>query len=97
MRRWLQESDIEFIQQYSINLENSTCTHVDFYIPELNICLYCDGDYWHGPKRPDIQERDAKINRILEGMGYSIVRMTETEILDGNRPWWIGELISSKW
>ena len=97
MRRWLQESGIEFVQHHFINLEDATKTHVDFYIPEANICLYCDGDYWHGPERPDIQERDARINKALEGMGYSVVRMTEAEILEGNRPWWIGELISAKW
>ena len=97
MKRWLQESDIEFVQQYYINLENSSRTHVDFFIPEANVCLYCDGDYWHGPKRPDAQERDVRNNKALVGMGYSVVRMTETEILEGNRPWWIGELISAKW
>lgn len=97
MRRWLQESDIEFVQQYSINFKDATNTKVDFYIPEANACLYCDGDYWHGPKRLDVQKRDVKINKALERMGHNVVRMTETEILEGNRPWWIGELMSAKW
>lgn len=95
MRRWLQESNIEFVEQHRINFENSTWTRVDFYVPDANICLYCDGDYWHS--LPEVQERDARANKALEGMGHSVVRMTEAEILDGNRPWWIGELISSKW
>ena len=95
MRRWLQESDIEFIQECSINFENSTWTKVDFYIPEANVCLYVDGDYWHST--PEIQEKDIRINKTLEEMGYNVVRMTEAEILEGNRPWWIGELISAKW
>jgi len=97
MKRWLQESDIEFVHHYYIDLKSATRTWVDFFIPEANVCLYCDGDYWHGPERSDIQERDARNNKALERMGYSVVRMTETEILEGNRPWWIGELISSKW
>lgn len=97
MKRWLLESDIDFVQHYYIDLKNSTRTWVDFFIPEPNICLYCDGDYWHGPERPDIQERDARINKALEAMGHSVVRMSETEIVEGNRPWWIGELISAKW
>ena len=95
MKRWLQESDIEFVQQYYINFEDTTNTRVDFYIPEANVCLYVDGDYWHA--LPEVQERDVEQNKILASLGYSVVRMTETEILDGNRPWWIGELISTKW
>jgi len=97
MRKWLQESGIEFIQQHFIDLEDSTWTRVDFYIPEANVCLYCDGDYWHGPLKPEKQESDTRINKTLEVMGYNVIRMTETEILEGNRPWWIGELIPAKW
>ena len=93
MRRWLQESDIEFVQHHFINLENSTRTYVDFYFPEANVCLYCDGDYWHGPKRPDILERDARINRALETMGHIVIRLSESDILAGVRPVEILEMI----
>jgi len=82
MRGWLEEFGIKFEQQYFINLENSTWTHVDFYIPEANICLYVDGDYWHSLS--EVQERDIRINKILEEMGYRVIRMTETEILEEN-------------
>jgi len=87
MREWLQENDIEFIEQYYINLENSTWTFVDFYIPELNICLYCDGDYYH--LLPNAKKCDGNQNRILPQMGYNVVRMTEVKILEGDRPWCI--------
>jgi len=93
MKEWLQESDIGFIQQYTINFENATWTHVDFYIPEANVCLYVDGDYWHS--LPERKECDIRINKALEEMGHGVLRMTESEILEGSRPWWIGELISS--
>lgn len=95
MEGWLQESDIMFEQQHRINFEGKTWTYVDFYIPKANVCLYCDGDYWHS--LPEVQERDIEQNRVLASMGYSVVRMSESEILEGNRPWWIGELISAKW
>lgn len=81
VRGWLEESDIEFEQQYFINLENSTWTRVDFYIPEINACLYTDGDYWHSLS--EVQERDMRINKALEEMGYKVIRMTETKILKG--------------
>lgn len=84
IREWLQDNNIAFEQEYYINLENLTYTKVDFYIPEVNICLYVDGDYWHSLL--EVQERDIRINKALEKMGYNVVRMTETEILEGNRP-----------
>lgn len=83
MREWLQENDIEFIPQHYIDLENSTWTHVDFYIPGANICIYVDGDYWHS--LIEVQERDIRNNRILEEMRYDVIRVTETEILEGNK------------
>lgn len=85
IREWLQENDIEFEVQYFINLENSTWTRIDFYIPDLNVCLYVDGDYWHS--LPEVQERDIKINKALEEMGYGVIRMAETEILEENGAW----------
>jgi len=88
MREWLQENNIEFISQYYISLENSTWTHVDFYIPESNICLYVDGNYYHS--LPNAKRCDEEQNRILPQMGYIVVRMGETEILEGNRPWKLG-------
>ena len=84
MREWLQENNIEFVPQYYINLENSTWTWVDFYIPELNICLYCDGGYHH--LLSDIKKRDENQNRILPQMGYKVIRLSETDILNGVRP-----------
>ena len=85
IREWLQKNNIEFIAQYYINFENSTWTYVDFYIHELNICLYCDGNYYH--LFPNVKKCDANQNRILPQMGYKVIRLSEAEILNGNRPW----------
>ena len=81
MKEWLRDNNIKFEQEFGINLQNSTWTRVDFYIPEANICLYCDGDYWHSLL--EVQKRDIKQNEILSQMGYNVVRLTETEILEG--------------
>lgn len=97
IREWLEECDIEFKQNFYINLKNPTHTFVDFYIPEIDLCIYCDGDYYHGPKRPDVQERDRLINNNLENMGYNVFRMTGSEVRSGLRPWWMLETIESKW
>jgi very-short-patch-repair endonuclease len=83
MRGWLQKNNIEFIAQYYINLENSTWTHVDFFI-EPNICLYVDGNYYH--LLPNAKKCDENQNRILPQMGYNVIRLSEVEILNGIRP-----------
>ena len=82
---WLQEFNIEFEQQYFINFEGKNWTRVDFYISRMNVCLYIDGDYWHSLL--EVQERDMRNNRLLEEMGYKVIRLSEAEILNGDRPW----------
>jgi len=54
----------------------------DFVIPEKHIIIETDGDYWHST-RLDIAERDKKRDKYLEGLGYSVVRLTETDIMSG--------------
>lgn len=95
MKRWLQDSNIEFTEQHYINLKafGANWTRVDFFI-EPNICLYSDGgigNYYHGTK--DIQERDTRINRALETGGHVVIRLSESDILAGVRPIEILELI----
>lgn len=50
----------------------------DFFI-EPNICIYCDGDYWHN--LPNVIERDKKINDILKFAGYKVLRLWENKII----------------
>ena len=52
-------------------------TQPDFFI-EPNICIYCDGDYWH--KLPNVVEKDKKINETLKFAGYRVIRLWENEI-----------------
>ncbi len=49
----------------------------DFFIPP-NICVYCDGDYWHN--RPGMPEKDAQQNFVLGFLGYKVYRFWEHEI-----------------
>jgi len=94
MKRWLQDSNIEFTEQHYINLKETDVnwTKVDFFI-EPNICVYCDGDYWHGSENPDVQKRDVRINRALEKKGHIVIRLNGSDILAGVRPIEILELV----
>ncbi len=71
----------------------------DFAFPKLRIALFVDGCLWHGcPKHCRIpannrsywvkkiqknKERDARNNRLLRGMGWSVIRIWEHEIAGG--------------
>jgi len=85
----LEKNNIVFEMQRYIEICN-TYTYVDFFIPipdsNTGICLYCDGDYWHGPDFPDTIEKDQMQVRELEKLGYVVIRLWETEIENGVRP-----------
>lgn len=82
IRDWLFKNNIDFKLQHFIRFDNGY-TLVDFFV-KPNICLYCDGDYWHS--LPEVQERDIRQNESLSAMGYNVIRLSGTEILNGIRP-----------
>ena len=51
---------------------------VDFFIPERNLVIQCDGDYWHN--RECSKVRDAMQNEVLRKNGYTVFRFWEHEI-----------------
>ena len=50
----------------------------DFYLPQWEIDLECDGDYWHG--RADVRAKDARRDAELQRQGYLVVRIPEHAI-----------------
>jgi very-short-patch-repair endonuclease len=50
----------------------------DFYLPEFNLILECDGAYWHS--RTGRAERDAQRDSNLQALGYQVVRLLERDI-----------------
>ena len=54
----------------------------DFYLPKRNLIIECDGEYWHMDEK--IKLRDQRKNKLLEKMGYNIVRLRGQEIIDRN-------------
>jgi len=51
----------------------------DFYLPELNIVLEIDGEYWHS--RPEVKKRDVRQTKYLEDCGYKVLRILDKELL----------------
>lgn len=50
--------------------------HADFYLPNRNLIIECDGEYWHRNKIEHDQRRDE----ILKNLGYKILRLSEENI-----------------
>jgi DNA mismatch endonuclease (patch repair protein) len=65
----------------------------DIFI-EPNICVFCDGDYWHahpvkykpddyiirGQTAREIWAKDHNVTRVLESQGYTVLRFWERDI-----------------
>ncbi len=71
----LREMEIKYIKQFGI----SGVGIVDFFLPDFNIILECDGDYWHN--KIGVPQKD--INRDLNAKfiyGYETLRFWEHEI-----------------
>ena len=60
--------------RYVMNKPIIGITQPDFFI-EPNICIYCDGDYWHS--LPKAIERDKRINERLRFNNYKVIRLRE--------------------
>ena len=79
MKELLDALNINYVFQHSVK----NIATVDFYIPEKNLIIECDGCYWHGcpihfPER--IRSKDAVRDAKLNLLGYKVIRFWEHEI-----------------
>jgi len=79
VRLELETRNVKFIAQYPIQ----SIAVVDFYIPETNTIIQCDGNFWHHSdwaKRYGKDKTDKKQNLYFIEKGYKLFRFTEKEI-----------------
>lgn len=50
----------------------------DFYLPNMNTVIECDGEYWHS--LPKVIERDKRKNKEIARRGMVMIRLTESAI-----------------
>jgi very-short-patch-repair endonuclease len=74
MRKELEVRNILFEQYKKIGN-----FYIDFYLPQTNTIIECDGLYWH--TKPEVIERDIRKNEYLTKLGYNVIRFTDKEIL----------------
>lgn len=66
----LTELSIDFVQEYPVSRY-----FIDFYLPQYDVALECDGDYWHGTQEQ--QESDARKDALLLQRGLQVIRLKE--------------------
>lgn len=86
VRKLLEEKSIDFIEQKAIRYIN-----VDFYIPQANLAIECEGCYWHscptcypqGPKNKTQKkniEKDKRSQEIIEEQNIDLLIIWGHEI-----------------
>jgi very-short-patch-repair endonuclease len=61
-------NNIKFIEQYKV--ENY---FADFYLPDYNLIIECDGEYWHN--YPNGTKKDWLKNKLYKEKGFKILRI----------------------
>lgn len=74
------KAKINFITQQKIYYQNRLLTIIDIYIESHNLAIYCDGFQYHYNKDSVIKDRTQ--DRILQLLGYKVLRYTGSEIFN---------------
>jgi very-short-patch-repair endonuclease len=74
MANELNARGIEYTEQYVLGDK----FRLDFFLPEYNIVIECDGNYWH--TLPATIARDKRKNAYVKACGFSMYRFWESEI-----------------
>lgn len=64
---------VPFIQEYRIGRY-----HVDFYVPSQQLVIEADGAFWHRD-----HDKDARRDRELVALGFTIIRLADVLIQSG--------------
>lgn len=73
VENYLLFNEILYVKQF-----NTGVSIADFWLPESNLIIECDGDYWHN--LPKNKERNTKQNILLEKNDYNLLRLSEHDI-----------------
>jgi very-short-patch-repair endonuclease len=77
VREWLAEAHIQAKPQYMFGRYT-----VDFFVPDFQLAIECDGNYWHTTMEKSLTKRMAR-NALLVEFGVRQVRLTQAQIQSG--------------
>lgn len=93
IREILVKNKIRFKKNFHIYFNDKECKIYDFYLPEYDVLIEADGDYWHGNPEffqnlNEIQNininNDIFKNRLAEQEGFLLIRFWENQIKNSN-------------
>lgn len=74
---FLEDNNINYTKQHKIITDNGTWTY-DFFLPDMNILVEIDGEYWHS-KSKEIINRDIIKGKIAKNNKLLLVRITDID------------------
>ena len=77
VKNQLDKYGIRYFYQKSINKGHFI---IDFYLPEYQLVVECNGDYWHS--KPERKKRDRELEEYVLSKGKDILWLWEHEIKD---------------
>lgn len=75
MKKYLTENEVAFTHQRVLHTEKGAFTF-DFYLPEFNLFLEVDGEYWHRKSVEQIN-RDILKEKLCKAAGYRFLRISD--------------------
>jgi very-short-patch-repair endonuclease len=87
----------EFLKSYNVlyfknyKIENYI---VDFYLTDYNLCIECDGLFWHCDKIQSDDNYHVKKRKIIIDLGYTFINFRENEII--NTPKIVNSILLNK-
>lgn len=89
----LDNNEIKFEKSFYVYFDKEKYKIYDFFLPEYNLLIEADGDYWHG--HPDFYktlnetqeinvENDKFKNNLAKESGYELIRFWGSEIQEEN-------------
>jgi len=73
----LEEKVMKVLDKEKINYQREVKFkrfYVDFVIEAKKLAIECDGEFWHMQEK--IKERDARKEKLLESLGYRVLRLS---------------------
>lgn len=76
---WCMENDINYEFQYVIDGEETEHAY-DFYLPDFNLIVETDGEYWH--ETPIAKMKDEIFEESARRFGYHLIRLKRKPMLE---------------
>lgn len=73
LKNYFKRNNFKYVHQWKYKLGVA-----DFYLPDYNMIVECDGSYWHS--KPDYIKRDKVKREWLKQNGYAVLVLTSENI-----------------